>query len=139
MSFPYTPLTYNGITKIVSNELLESITHPEKVQTFQWFRYQLIKMCKNLGIPEKIQGTQGAIYNNITLANKIKEHSSYGSIIEKDDDKKYGLKPCLDRRSIALIVANKSQLKKSENKITLKETKYIVWKPGVLDKPLVEF
>ncbi len=137
MSFPYTSLTYNGITKIVSNELLESITHPQKVQTFQWYRYQLLKMCDNLGIPVKKQGTQGAIYNNITLSNKIKEHNSYGSIIEKEDDKKYGLKPCLDRRSIALIVSNKSQLKKSENKITLKDPEYIIWKEGILDKPLI--
>ena len=75
MNFPYIFLTYNGITKIVSNELLESITHPQKVQTFQWYRYQLLKMCDNLEIPKKIQGTKGAIYNNITLANKIKQHN----------------------------------------------------------------
>ena len=77
MSFPYTSLTYNGITKIVSNELLESLTHPPKVQTFQWYRYQLLKMCEKLEIDEKIPGTVGGIYNNMTLANKIKEHSFY--------------------------------------------------------------
>ena len=138
MSFPYTTLIYNGITKIVSNELLESFTHPNKVQTFQWYRYQLLKMCDNLDIPVK-DITTGGIHNNITLANKIKAHTSYGSIIGNADDMKYGLKPCLKHKSIAPIVSSKSQLKKSENKITLKETKYIVWKPGVLDKPLVEF
>jgi hypothetical protein len=137
MNFPYIFLTYNGITKIVSNELLESITHPQKVQTFQWYRYQLLKMCDNLEIPKKIQGTKGAIYNNITLANKIKQHNDYGSIIKKEDDMKYGLEPCLEHRSIAPIVSNKSQLKKSENKITLKEQEYIIWKCGVLDKPLI--
>ena len=83
MSFPYTTLIYNGITKIVSNELLESFTHPNKVQTFQWYRYQLLKMCENLEIPVKISGTIGGIYNNMTLANKIKEHKSYGLIIKK--------------------------------------------------------
>ena len=50
---------------------------------------------------------------------------------------KYGLEPCLDRRSIALSVSNKSQLKKSENNITLKEPEYIIWKRGILDKPLI--
>lgn len=137
MSFPYTFLTYNGITKIVSNELLESITHPHKVQTIQWYRYQLLKMCGNLEIPVKISGTIGGIYNNMTLANKIKEHKSYGLIIKKDDDIKYGLDPCLNHRSIAPVVSNKSQLKKSENNITLKEPEYIIWKCGVLDKPLI--
>jgi hypothetical protein len=137
MSFPYTFLTYNGITKIVSNELLESTTHPQKVQTIQWYRYQLLKMCGNLEIPVKISGTIGGIYNNMTLANKIKEHKSYGLIIKKDDDIKYGLDPCLNHRSIAPVVSNKSQLKKSENNITLKEPEYIIWKCGVLDKPLI--
>ena len=137
MSFPYTFLTYNGITKIVSNELLESTTHPQKVQTIQWYRYQLLKMCKNLEIQEKIPGTIGGVYNNITLANKIKEHKSYGLIIPNSDDMKYGLEPCLNHRSIAPVVSNKSQLKKSENKITLKEPEYIIWKCGVLDKPLI--
>jgi hypothetical protein len=137
MSFPYTSLIYNGITKVVSNELLESLTHPQKVQTFQWYRYQLLKMCENLEISVKIPGTIGGVYNNMTLANKIKEHKSYGSIIPKGDDMKYGLEPCLNHRSIAPVVSNKSQLKKSENKITLKEPEYIIWKCGVLDKPLI--
>lgn len=137
MSFPYIFLTYNGITKIVSNELLESTTHPQKVQTIQWYRYQLLQMCKNLEIQEKIPGTIGGVYNNITLANKIKEHESYGLIIPKPDDMKYGLEPCLNHRSIAPVVSNKSQLKKTENKITLKEPEYIIWKCGVLDKPLI--
>ena len=137
MNFPYTSLLYNGITKVVSNELLESLTHPQKVQTFQWYRYQLLKMCKNLEIPVKIPGTIGGIYNNMSLANKIKEHKSYGSIISKGDDMKYGLEPCLNHRSITPVVSNKSQLKKSENKITLKEPEYIIWKCGVLDKPLI--
>lgn len=137
MSFPYTFLTYNGITKVVSNELLESTTHPQKVQTIQWYRYQLLKMCENLGIPIKIPGMIGGVYNNMTLANKIKEQESYGLIIPKQDDMKYGLEPCLKHRSIAPVVSNKSQLKKSENKITLKEPEYIIWKCGVLDKPLI--
>jgi hypothetical protein len=137
MSFPYTFLTYNGITKVVSNELLESTTHPQKVQTIQWYRYQLLKMCENLGIPIKIPGMIGGVYNNMTLANKIKEQESYGLIIPKQDDMKYGLESCLKHRSIAPVVSNKSQLKKSENKITLKEPEYIIWKCGVLDKPLI--
>jgi len=137
MSFPYTFLTYNGITKIVSNELLESTTHPQKVQTFQWYRYQLLQMCKNLEISVKIPGTIGGVYNNMTLANKIKEHTSYGLIVPKSDDMKYGLEPCLNHRSIAPVVSSKSQLKKSENNITLKEPEFIIWKCGVLDKPLI--
>ena len=112
MSFPYTFLTYNGITKIVSNELLESTTHPQKVQTIQWYRYQLLKMCKNLEIQEKIPGTIGGVYNNITLANKIKEHESYGLIIPNPDDMKYGLEPCLNHRSIAPVVSNKKSIEK---------------------------
>ena len=137
MSFPYTFLTYNDITKIVSNELLESLTHPQKVQTFQWYRYQLLKMCENLEIPVKIPGNIGGVYNNMTIANKIKEHKSYGSFIPKGDNMKYGLEPCLNHQSIAPVVSNKSQLKKSENNITLKEPEYIIWKCGVLDKPLI--
>ena len=83
MSFPYTSLTYNGITKIVSNELLESVTHPQKVQTFQWYRYQLLKMCENLEISVKAPGKGGGVYNNITLIDKIKKNKFYGSIIKK--------------------------------------------------------
>lgn len=135
--FPYTTLTYNGITKIVSNELLESLVHPNKVQTFQWYRYQLLKICNNLDIPTK-DITTGGVYNNITLSNMIKQHKLYGKLIINEDDMKYGLKPCLNHKSIAPIVSNKSQLKKSKNKITLKEPEYIIWKCGVLDKPLVD-
>ena len=137
MSFPYTTLTYNGITKIVSNELLESLTHPNRVQTFQWYRYQLLKMCGNLNIPVKDTKTSG-IYNNMVLAEKIKLHSSYGSIISNEDDMKYGLKPCLNHKSIAPIVSNKSQLSKSKNKITLDSPEDIVWKCGVSKQPLLD-
>ena len=137
MSFPYTTLIYNGITKIVSNELLESLTHPKKVQTIQWYRYQLLEMCKNLDIPVKDTKT-GNIYNNITLANKIKSHASYGKMNIKEDDMKYGLRPCVDSKNISPVVVNKSQLVKRKNNITLKDPEYIVWKCGVSNKPLLD-
>ena len=137
MSFPYTTLTYNGITKIVSNELIESLADSIKVYTFQWFRYQILQMCKNMKILEKDE--RGGVYNNITLANKIKEHKLYGNLISSgDSDVTFGLNPCLKHKSIAPIPANKSQLKKSKNKITLEEPEYIIWKCGVLSKPLVD-
>ena len=135
MSFPYTTLTYNGITKLVSNELLESLTHPNKIQTFQWYRYQLLKMCDNLNIPTKDIKT-GIVYNNMTLAENIKGHIDYGNMIINEDDMKYGLKPCLKHKSVAPVVSNKSQLEKTENKIILKDPEYIIWKCGVPNKPL---
>ena len=137
MSFPYTTLIYNGITKIVSNELLESLTHPQRVQTIQWYRYQLLEMCKNLDIPEKDTKT-GNIYNNITLANRIKNHASYGKMIINKDDMKHGLKPCVNSKSIAPVVVSKLQLVKRKNNITLKDPEYIVWKCGVSRKQLVD-
>jgi hypothetical protein len=95
-------------------------------------------MCKNLDILVEDK-TAGAVYNNITLAEIIKEHETYGSIISKEDDMKYGLKPCLNHKSIAPIVSNKSHSKKSKNKVTLKEPEHLIWKCGVLNKSLVEF
>ena len=137
MSFPYTTLTYNVSTKIVSNELLESLTHPKRVQTIQWYRYQLLEMCKKLDIPVKDNKT-GNVYNNMTLADRIKNHNLYGSIVIRPDDMKYGLKPCINSKSIAPQVVSKSQLVKRKNNVTLKDPEYIVWKCGVSNKPLLD-
>ena len=137
MNFSYTTLIYNGITKIVSNELLESLTHPNRVQPIQWYRYQLLEMCNNLDIPVKDNKT-GNIYNNITLAEKIKSHKSYGKMHINENDMKYGLKPCINSKSIAPVVVNKSQLVKRKNNVTLKDPEYIVWKCGVSNKPLLD-
>jgi hypothetical protein len=138
MSFPYTTLAYNGITKIVSNELLESLTQPKRVNTIQWYRYQILKMCENMNIQTKDDVKTRITYNNMTLVNRIKNSVLYGTTIVNEDDMKYGLKPCLNHKSVAPIVANKSQLEKSDNNITLKETDYIIWKCGVSNRSLID-
>ena len=136
MSQSYIVLTYNGITKVVSNRLIETIIDPEEVITLQWFRYQLIKMCNNLNININEPVTKG-VYNNITLANKIIKHRKYGRMIINEDDKSYGLSPCLQHKSIAPISANKSQLRKDNNYVTLTNTEHISWRCGVRSEPLI--
>ena len=131
-------LTYNGITKVVSNTLLKTLAHPNKVLQIQWFRYQIIKMCENLGIDIREPITNG-IYNNVTLAKRILEHPLYGKIIKNTDDSNYGLKPCLKHKSIMSIPANNNQFKKHKNNITLQKPNSIVWKCGQPKDPLVEY
>ena len=132
----YIYLTYNGITKIVTNTLLKTLAHPNKVLYIQWFRYQIIKMCEILDIETTEPITKG-IYNNTTLAQKIMSHPLYGKIITHKDNLKYGLKPCQEHKSIMPIPANNNQLKKHKNNITLVNHKNIIWKCGPRMAPLM--
>ena len=95
-------------------------------------------MCENMNIQTKDDVKTRITYNNMTLVNRIKNSVLYGTTIVNEDDMKYGLKPCLNHKSVAPIVANKSQLEKSDNNITLKETDYIIWKCGVSNRSLID-
>lgn len=132
----YLYLTYNGITKIVSNTIFKTITHPNNIIHIQWFRYQIIKMCKNLEI-DIHEPITGGIFNNIELAKKIIAHKNYGKFIPNKDDQVYGLKPCLEHKSVMPIPANNNQLKKDKNNVTLKKPRNIIWKCGQRLKPLL--
>jgi hypothetical protein len=132
----YTYLTYNGITKVVTDTLIKTQAHPNKVLHIQWFRYQIIKMCEILNITIK-EPISGGIYNNTTLANKIMVDPQYGKLIIHKDNLKFGLKPCLEHKSIMSIPANNNKLKKNKNNITLINPKNIIWKCGPRNAPLI--
>jgi hypothetical protein len=101
MSFHF--LTYNGITKIVSDKILVNDINlvPNNIFIGQWFRYQILKMCENLNI-DITDSTTKNIENNTDLARKIENHNvcnNYKFVIN-DDDMKYGLSPCINHDKI---------------------------------------
>lgn len=112
-------VTYNGITKPVSNTIL--YTPKKDIYTDQWFRYQIIKMCENLKINIKDNLTKN-VYNNITLAKKIIQHKNYNKINKNKDDNIFGFIPCVYKPP-----SIQKQLI-TNNKITILNSHEITWK-----------
>lgn len=112
-------LTYNGITKSVSNTIM--YTSKNDIYKYQWFRYQIIKMCENLQI-NIVDDLTKNIYNNLTLSKKIKNHKSYNKIIRKKDDNLFGFIPCLYKPPVT-----ETQLI-TKNKINLLNSHEVIWK-----------
>ena len=112
-------LTYNGITKAVSNTIM--YTSKNDIYKYQWFRYQIIKMCENLQI-NIVDDLTKNIYNNLTLAKKIKNHKKYNKIIRKKDDNHFGFIPCIYKPPVT-----ETQLI-TKNKINLLNSHEVIWK-----------
>jgi hypothetical protein len=124
-------LTYNGISKFVLDTLINNQIDSGKVETIQWFRYQILKICGNLNIDIHDKKTNN-ILNNTTLATKIQQHKRYCTYIKNKDDALFGFQPCFS--STYINPKTDSVLLKKDNNVELHQPESIVWQAGQHNK-----